>query len=109
MALLTRAELHEALVGILGSENVYYDPPATVKMKYPCIVYSLAHMHNRSANNGPVYIRYDSYTVTFIAREPEQTRRDSVPERLLAMGGSVFDRDFTGDNLHHYVFTVYLG
>lgn len=110
MALLTRDDLQRELEDILGSKNVYYEPPASVKMKYPCIVYTLARLHNRSANNGPVYIRYDSYTVTYITRTQEITRtEDSVCEKLLAMGGSAFDRDFTSDNLYHYVFTVYLG
>ncbi len=111
MGLLTRQDLHEALVDALGSNNVYYEPPESVKLNYPCIVYYLSRMHNRGANNRPTYIRYDSYTVTYIDPKVEQTRRfgESVPERLLALGGSVYDRQFTADNLHHYVFTIYLG
>ena len=35
----TRYELHEFLCEILGSRNVYFQPPESVKMKYPAIVY----------------------------------------------------------------------
>ena len=107
--MLTRLELQEKLVEVLGSDQVYYEPPETVKMRYPAIVYSLARMHNRAANNHTVYQRYDSYTVSYIAKQVEQTRTDSVPERLMALDGAVFDRTYVADNLHHYVFTIYLG
>ena len=110
MALLTRADLQSALTDILGSGNVYYEPPETVKLKYPCIIYNLARMHNRSADNYGPWIRYDSYTVMYICSTVQQTRHeDSVPEKLLQLRGCVFDRTFVTDNLHHYVFTIYLG
>lgn len=104
-----RLELQEALKDILGSDQVYYEPPETVKMRYPAIVYSLARMHNRAADNRPTYQRYDSYTVTYITPKVEQTRADNPLERLLSMQWAVFDRTYVMDNLHHYVFTIYLG
>ena len=107
--MLTRIELQEKLKDILGSDQVYYEPPETVKMHYPAIVYSLSRMHNRGANNHTVYQRYDSYTVMYITKSVEQTRNGSVPEQLLALDGAVFDRTYVMDNLHHYVFTIYLG
>ncbi len=110
MAWLTRAELQSALKDILGSGNVYYEPPETVKLKYPCIIYNLARMHNRSADNYGPFIRYDSYTVMYITSETMTTRgEDSVLEKLMALRGCVFDRTYVADRLHHYVFTVYLG
>ena len=35
----TRLELQSKLEEILGSRQVYYQPPETVKMEYPAIVY----------------------------------------------------------------------
>ena len=35
----TRLELQSVLEQTLGSRNVYFQPPASVKMKYPAIVY----------------------------------------------------------------------
>ena len=51
----TRYELHEFLCEILGSRNVYFQPPESVKMKYPAIVYERTEIKNRFANDA-VYI-----------------------------------------------------
>lgn len=106
--MLTRLELQETLKDILGSDQVYYEPPETVKMHYPAIVYSLARMHNRAADNFTVYMRYDSYTVMYIDPTPQTTRTGTPLEKILALDGCVFDRTYVMDNLHHYVFTIYL-
>ena len=34
-----RNDLQKLLVEVLGSKNVYFQPPESVKMKYPAIVY----------------------------------------------------------------------
>ena len=47
----SRLDLHEKLVEILGSRNVYFQPPATVKMQYPCIIYKRNVMDAAYANN----------------------------------------------------------
>lgn len=36
----TRLELQSKLVELLGSKHVYYQPPESVKIEYPAIVYS---------------------------------------------------------------------
>lgn len=104
----TRLELHDLLVRALGSENVYYEPPETIKMRYPCIVYNLDRMHTAGANNLPAYRRFDSYTVTYIDPSTVVTGSDDcVPERLVHIPGFSYDRQFVQDDLHHYVFTAY--
>ena len=39
--MLKRVDIQEKFKFLLGSNNVYYQPPANLKMKYPAIVYSL--------------------------------------------------------------------
>ena len=46
-----RLELHELLVTILGNRNVYFQPPSSIKMKYPAIVYSRSKIDDKNANN----------------------------------------------------------
>ena len=46
----TRLELDEELVKILGSKNVYFQPPESLKLNYPAIVYSLSNISNRIYN-----------------------------------------------------------
>ena len=47
----TRLELQETLEELLGSRNVYYEPPANIKMEYPAIVYSRDNIQTRFASN----------------------------------------------------------
>ena len=65
-----RLDLHEELVSILGTNQVYYQPPESIKLKYPAIVYSRANIKNDFANNG-VYIQKTSYRVTVIDANPD--------------------------------------
>lgn len=96
-----RLELHAKLVDILDSEHVYYQPPETVKMHYPCIVYE--HSYDRIAHADDLPYKTDSvYTVTSISRNPE----DQTPERIGMLRGASFDRHFVADNLHHYVYRI---
>ena len=46
-----RTELQTLLEEILGSKNVYFQPPDTVSMKYPAIVYSLNRIDKKAAND----------------------------------------------------------
>ncbi len=48
-----RLELHAYLVDLLGSDNVYFQPPPTVKMRYPCIIYQRDNVNTDFADNKP--------------------------------------------------------
>lgn len=96
-----RIQLHKMLVDILGSENVYFQPPATIKMKYPCIVYNLADIDSRFADNIP-YFHKRRYSVTIIDRDPDSVIRD----KMTYLEKCSFERGFTADNLYHYVFNI---
>ena len=48
----TRLELHEQLCKILDTRYAYFQPPETVKMKYPAIVYELDDIRNEFADDG---------------------------------------------------------
>lgn len=97
----SRSELH-AILKTLGTSNVYYQPPESIKMNYPAIVYNRASIINTFADNS-VYKRCKAYTVTVIDSNPDSLIVDSVS--MLPMCS--FDRHFTSDNLNHDVFTIY--
>ena len=65
-----RLELHEILCTILGSRNVYFQPPESIKMNYPAIVYGLDDIDNQYANDG-VYLSHRRYSVTVIDKNPD--------------------------------------
>lgn len=97
-----RLELHEVLCNVLGSRNVYYQPPASVKMQYPAIVYSRKDIYNRHADND-VYKQDHAYDITVIDKNPDSL----IVEEISRLPKCRFDRHYTADNLNHDVFTIY--
>jgi len=99
----SRLELHEILCEILGSRNVYYQPPESVKMRYPAIVYSRDNIMNTFANNA-VYTQKRSYQIIVIDKDPDS----EIVERVSRLPMCSFNRHFKSDNLNHDVFNITL-
>ena len=98
----SRVELHKKLVEVLGSSNVYFQPPESIKMKYPCIVYTLDGINNTKADN-KTYIRNRSYTITLIHSNPD----NDIVDKLLNLDYVKFNNSFQTQGLNHYVFTKF--
>ena len=98
----SRQELQSTLEKVLGSRNVYFQPPESVKMNYPAIVYEYDDIRNRFANNN-VYVQSWHYQVTVIDKNPDS----EIMKKVSALDQVRFIRHFKSDNLNHYVFTIY--
>lgn len=98
----TRLELHEVLCELLGSRNVYYQPPPSVKMEYPAIRYRRIRIGNQYANDG-VYTSQNQYEITVIDKDPDST----IPDRVNKLQSARMSRPYVGDNLNHWVFELY--
>ena len=98
----TRQELHNILLALLGSNNVYFQPPPTVKMIYPCIVYKRDYAKTEFADNKP-YSHKKRYLVTYLDSDPDS----DIPEKIAALPTCVFDRFYTADNLNHDVYKLF--
>lgn len=98
----TRLELQTLLETLLGSRNVYFQPPSTVQMSYPCIVYQRVNIDIIHADNGPYRIE-KQYQITVIDKNPDSL----IPDKLVSLQKCVFDRHFVSDNLNHDVFNIY--
>lgn len=99
----TRLELQTKLEEILGARRVYFQPPASVKMSYPAIVYSRSNIENTHANN-EVYGQNDRYEIIVIDKNPDSVIVRKV-SRLPRCG---FVRHYVADNFNHDVFNLYL-
>lgn len=97
-----REELHEILCEALGSRNVYFQPPESIKMQYPAIVYSRDDINNDFANNS-VYMQSLAYSVTVIDSGPDS----EVVDKVSILPRCQYDRHYETDNLNHDVFTIY--
>lgn len=98
----TRIELQTLLEELLGSRNVYFQPPESIKMKYPCIVYNRSDISSKFADDAP-YLLFDRYELTFITKDPDS----EMIHTIASLPKCKFDRDFVSDNLNHYVYSIY--
>lgn len=98
----TRLELQELLCELLGSNTVYYQPPATIQMVYPCIRYNKRNIESKHANN-KIYSKMNCYEIIVISKQPDHP----VIEKLLELPYCSYDRHYVSDNLNHDVLTLY--
>ena len=101
-ALDRRLELDAILRNILGNNNTYFEPPASIKMRYPCIRYSRSHMDAVYADNS-TYLKRKRYELILIYEDADDDLPDMLMEHLMVS----HDRHYVADNLHHDVFTLY--
>ena len=99
----SRAELHEEFCTILGTRNVYFQPPESVRMYYDAIRYQLAGKDTIKANNR-LYKTTNCYDGVVITRDPDTV----IPDAILSHFEMCrFGRPYVADNLNHYPFTLY--
>ena len=96
-----RLDLQAILEELLGSRNVYFQPPASIKMKYPAIVYARKNVTSMRANDG-IYRQLPEYEITLIDPDPDS----EFIEKLLQLPYCRFDRHFTSDDLNHDAFSI---
>lgn len=102
-----RLELNQKFIDYLnlndGKPHVYFQPPKSVILNYPCIIYRLTSGEKRIANNN-LYNYIRSYNVTIIDEDPDveydRTFMESFPY-------ASFNRAYTEDYLNHWVFNLY--
>lgn len=100
--MVSRLELQAKLEELLGSRNVYYQPPETIKMEYPAIVYSKKNIKSTFADDAK-YSMQKCYEILVIDKKPD----NEVIDKILYLPYSSFDRHYKAENLNHDVFTLY--
>lgn len=97
-----RLELHAILTQILETDHVYFQPPPSVEMQYPCIVYRRDFQLTDFAGDKPYSIA-KRYLVTVIDRNPDSI----IPDKISELPLCIYDRFYTADNLNHDVFKLF--
>ena len=87
---------------LFESKNVYYQPPESLKIKYPAIVYSRSRINKRSADDTS-YITTNCYELTVIDKRPD----NEVINKLLTLPMCSHSSHFISDGLNHDVLTLY--
>jgi hypothetical protein len=95
-----RLELQTLLLTL--APRVYFQPPPSMVMEYPCIVYSRDFVKLEYADDQP-YKNRTRYQVTVIDRDPDSP----IPSKVAALPLASFDRFYTADNLNHDVYQLF--
>lgn len=98
----SRLEFHAMLEEKSGISNVYYQPPATIAIQYPCLIYVKSKDQIDFANNIH-YLDRELYKVTAIYKDADST----LPDTISKIPFSRFDMYYTAENLHHDVYNIY--
>lgn len=100
-----RKTLNRELIRLLGSSNVYFNPPESIKLKYPCIVYNESKKNLTSADNKN-YRLFNQYQLTIIDRDPDHG--SAIADNILkSLQYCSVEREFIYDELNHWVLRLF--
>lgn len=98
-----RVELQSKFEEILGSRNVYFQPPETKKMEYPCIIYFKTSVPARYADD-LIYKYKQGYTVTVVDKDPDS----EIPFKIFkTFGYARIDSFYKSGGLNHTKLTIF--
>lgn len=102
MEMSSRQKLQKEFETLLGSRNVYYQPPNNIVMQYDAIRYSSTTPKVIHANNMK-YLKLKCYDGIVISKKPDP----EVVEKIMDLPYTSFGSPYVADNLYHYPFTIY--
>lgn len=99
----SRVGLNDIFKEILGSGNVYFNPPESLKLNYPCIVYNYDSGDSIFADDS-AYQFNRKYSAQYISKKADDIMSDRIATEIpmCTMG-----RNFIQDNMYHYNYTIY--
>lgn len=97
-----RLQLQTLLESLLGSRNVYFQPPESLVLKYPCIKYSRDSGDTDFADNIP-YRKQLKYQIIVLDKNPDSL----IPNKISELPMCRFETHYTKDNLNHDIFNMY--
>ena len=83
--------------------HVYFQPPESISMKYPAIVFNRRLIENTNAND-TVYNQRTSFELTVIDPDPEGV----IAYEISKLPYCTHNRHYTADNLNHDVFILFI-
>ena len=100
--MLKRVDIQEKFKFLLGSNNVYYQPPANLKMKYPAIVYSLDGLDVKRFDNARL-INKNCFSVTHIYRNESENLVETMLKNFEYIS---FDNRSIVDGIYNDHYTI---
>ena len=100
---IKREALQSTLETILGSRNVYFQPPNGAKITYPCIVYSIGGGDSMYADNKNYHFTYQ-WEIKYMDTNPVN---DVVKKIMDTFQMTRFNRRYVADHINHDVIILY--
>lgn len=97
------ALFRKVMKDVSGVENVYFQPPENLLLKYPAIVYSRSDIRNRPADD-MVYSQFTFYDLTVIDKNPDSL----LVYAVASLPRCKFGRHYKSDNLNHDTFKIFI-
>ena len=102
-SLNNRLKFHQVLINALGEGyKVYFQPPETLQMTYPCVVYHRRYLDSVKADNIK-YLKNTQYQVVLVSRDPD----DEAISKLDDIKNSRYISHSVVDGLYHDAFEIY--
>lgn len=98
-----RIDLQYELIALLNTNNIYYQPPENLKIKYPCVVYFKDSIDINRANDQS-YLMKKRYELTIISEKVDCEYIDKI---LNYFSYSSFGQHYIADGLHHDTISLY--
>lgn len=98
-----RIELHQELKTLLGSNNVYFQPPESIAMQYPAIIYERSDIKNVHADDS-VYTSTCVYRIIVVDYDPTSEIVDRLSKKYPKIK---YIRHYVSEKLNHDVFSLY--
>ena len=93
-----RLTLSRVLHDILGTDNVYYNPPEYQKMNFPCIIYNRSYIYDYKADNIK-YLDYTTYKITVVSKTPDHP----AIKKILKIPMTKFSTQYQKNGYYHDV------
>lgn len=97
-----RPNLQKLLEKLMGNRNVYFQPPTSLRMSYPAIVYSRSSIENLYADNSS-YVQNVAYKLVVIDKNPDS----AIVKKVSKLPMCKHNSNYVSDNLYHDAFTIY--
>lgn len=99
----SRLNLQSELEELLGSDRVYFQPPSSVTLKYPCIVYNLDNTYVAPADNAK-YMKFNRYHVKHMYKNYDNQLKDVILDHFQMIS---HDNEMIADSIYNDDFTLY--
>lgn len=101
---MKREDLHLALKEVCDSYamNLYFEPPASMRIDYPCVIYEFAYPDTTRADNTS-YLNKQKFQVSVITKQADTDAHYAIVKTI---DNSRFRDIRVEDGLYHFIIDV---